>query len=179
MTSRLHSIAELIGRLDGLDPVGRRMGSVVRGVIPAGPVKETLSGSVLGHPLHPVLTDVPIGSWTSATILDLIGGRSAAGAAETLIGVGLVGALPTIASGWSDWADAEPQDPSSRRIGLVHAWTNGGAAALYAASLAARRRGERGRGILLGLMGAGALSAGGYLGGHLSYANGVGVTRGE
>lgn len=171
----LHEFGERIGRLQVLDPVGRRIGTFVRGAIPSGAVKDALSGTGLGHALHPLLTDVPIGSWTSATVLDLIGGRDAAGAAETLIGVGLAAAAPTFASGWSDWSDTELQSPSVRRIGLVHAWSNGGAALLYAASLLARRRGERRRGIALGLAGAGALSAGGFLGGHLSYAKGVGV----
>jgi nitrite reductase/ring-hydroxylating ferredoxin subunit len=62
-----------------------------------------------------------------------------------------------------------------RRIGLVHAIANGTAAALYGASLVARRRGAHTAGVLLGLAGAGAVGAGGWLGGDLAYARGVGV----
>jgi nitrite reductase/ring-hydroxylating ferredoxin subunit/uncharacterized membrane protein len=171
----LHELAERIGRLRFLDPIGGWLGATVRGVIPAGPVKDALSGTRLGHALHPLLTDVPIGAWTSATVLDLVGGDDAAGAAETLIAVGLMAAGPTFASGWSDWSDSELESASVRRLGLVHAWSNGSAAILYAASLVARRSGERRIGIVLGLAGAGALSAGGFLGGHLTYAKGVGV----
>jgi nitrite reductase/ring-hydroxylating ferredoxin subunit len=84
-----------------------------------------------------------------------------------------VSAVPTVSSGASDWADTEVADESVRRIGIVHAASNATAASLFAASWAARRRGSSGRG--LALAGAAALGAGGYLGGHLSFAEGVGV----
>jgi nitrite reductase/ring-hydroxylating ferredoxin subunit/uncharacterized membrane protein len=176
MTSpALHDAAERIGSVEALDPVGQKIGKLVRNAVPAGPVKDALSGTWLGHALHPMLTDVPIGTWTSATLLDLVGGEDAAGASEKLIALGIAAAAPTFVTGWVEYADSEATDPSVRRMGLVHAWSNGTALALYGASLAARRRGDRGRGILLGLAGATALGAGGYLGGHLSYAKGIGV----
>lgn len=64
-----------------------------------------------------------------------------------------------------------------RRIGAVHAVANTAALLLYVGSLRARRRGRHGRGVALGLMGVGALAAGGHLGGHLSYDKGVGVNQ--
>jgi nitrite reductase/ring-hydroxylating ferredoxin subunit/uncharacterized membrane protein len=162
-----------IAGLDALDPVGTTLGKLVRGAVRPRRLKEILSGSWLGHPLHPVLTDVTIGTLTSALLLDWLGGKAGRPAAQRLIGLGLLSATPVVASGASDWADTEVADESVRRIGLVHASSNLIASTLFAASWAARRRGDDGR--LLALAGGAALTAGGYLGGHLSFAEGVGV----
>jgi uncharacterized membrane protein len=140
-----------------------------------GPAKEVLSGAWLGHPLHPLLTDLPIGAWTSATVLDVLGGRRARPAADFLVAAGIASALPTALSGVSDWSDL---DTRQRRVGLVHALAVDTALSLYVASLVARRRGHRVRGTVLSLLGATAMSAGGYLGGHLVYGMGAGVTGG-
>jgi nitrite reductase/ring-hydroxylating ferredoxin subunit/uncharacterized membrane protein len=171
----LHDLAERVGELTPLDPIGRTIGKTVRNLVPPGPVKDALSGTWLGHALHPLLTDLPIGTWTSATMLDLVGGEDAAGAADTLITIGIVVSLPTLWTGWTEYGDSEVGDPRVRRIGIVHAASNGTALACYIASLGARRRGRRGRGTVLGLAGAAALGVGGFFGGHLSYAKGVGV----
>ncbi|MDX6690858.1 MAG: hypothetical protein QOG15_2315 [Solirubrobacteraceae bacterium] len=170
-------VSERIGALEALDRPGKQIAAWVRKIIPAGAVKDALSGSWMGHALHPLLTDVPIGTWTSATMLDVVGGEDSERAAEVLIAIGLAASAPTAWSGWSDWADTEPASDEIRRIGIVHAVTNGTAIALYAASLAARRRGRRTAGVVLGLAGAGALGAGGWLGGDLAYARGVGVNE--
>jgi nitrite reductase/ring-hydroxylating ferredoxin subunit/uncharacterized membrane protein len=162
-----------ITELDVLDPVGKAVGKLARDVFKPRPLKEIISGSWLGHPLHPVLTDVTIGTLTSALLLDWLGGRQSRPAAQRLIGLGLLSAAPVVASGASDWADTEVADDSVRRIGIVHASSNLVASTLFAASWAARRRGDDGR--LLALAGGAALTAGGYLGGHLSFAEGVGV----
>jgi nitrite reductase/ring-hydroxylating ferredoxin subunit/uncharacterized membrane protein len=171
----LHALAERLGTLDVLDAPAKAVGRAVRSVIPAGAVKDAVSGTWLGHGLHPLLTDVPIGTWTSATILDLIGGRAGRRGADRLVAVGVLAATPTALTGLSDWADTESANDAVRRIGSVHALANVTALGLYAASLAARAAGRRGAGVTLGLAGAGALAAGGHLGGHLSYARGVGV----
>jgi len=142
-----------------------------------GPLKEALSGTQLGHALHPMLTDVVIGSFISATALDLIGGDDSAEAAERLIALGIAAYPPTAATGASDWADGSVGNASLRRVGIAHAVSNSAALGLYAASLAARRRGSRGKGAALGMLGAGALGFAGYLGGHLTYAQGIGVDR--
>jgi nitrite reductase/ring-hydroxylating ferredoxin subunit/uncharacterized membrane protein len=157
-----------------LDAPGKAVGRAVRGLAPPGRVKEALSGTWLGHALHPLLTDVVIGSFVSASLLDLIGGEDAGPASERLIAIGVLAYGPTAATGVSDWADTEAFNDPVRRTGLVHAATNATALTLYSASLAARRRGNRRRGVLLGLAGVSALGAAGYLGAHLSYAQGVG-----
>ena len=170
----LHELASRIGEVKELD---RGTGPLVRAAkkaIPPGPVKDLLSGTRLGHPLHPALTDLPIGSFTAATVLDLIGGEGSENAVEALLALGIVATLPTAGAGLADWSDTYG---SEQRIGLVHAVANVTALSLFAGSLAARRSGRRGLGRALGLAGQNALLTGGYLGGHLSYARGVGVNN--
>jgi nitrite reductase/ring-hydroxylating ferredoxin subunit/uncharacterized membrane protein len=137
-------------------------------------VKNALSGSWLGHRLHPALVPAPMGFWSGAMLFDGIGTAPARFAADVLVGAGVASALPTAAAGLSDWADTEPE---ARRVGLVHATFNTTALACYAASLLARVLGRRRQGVALSLVGAGAVSIGGYLGGHLSYVQAVGVER--
>lgn len=172
---RASELADRIAVLEPLDTAAEPIAAKVRELIPGGPVKDALSGTWLGHALHPVMQLAPLGTWMSAVILDLIGGEDADGAADRLIGTGLLAAVPTFVSGWSDYADSTVASERVRRIGIVHAASNGAGALLFASSLMARRRGSRGRGKLLALAGLGAVGAGGWLGGHLSYAEGVGV----
>ena len=113
------------------EPLARAVGRAVRPT----PVRNVLSGTVIGHPLHPLLTDVPIGAWTMAAVLDLAGGPRTARAADVLVAAGLAAAVPTAATGLNDWSDTQGAD---RRIGLVHATANSVALTFYAASLAAR-----------------------------------------
>ncbi len=173
----VHGFLNRIEQAGVLDGPAEKVATLVRGAVPAGPAKDLLSGTWLGHALHPVLTDVPVGTWTSATLLDLIGGRGAQPAVEKLLAVGILAALPTAASGLTDWADSTVGDPASRRVGSVHAVANSAALALYTASLVARRRGRKHGGVMLALAGGGALGLGGLLGGHLSYARGLGVDQ--
>src|SRR4030095_5552405 len=133
--------------------------------IPVGAPRDALSGTWIGHAFHPLLTDVVIGSFLSATLLDLLGGdatgRDDPGrASERLIEIGLVTSAPTVASGLSDWAMTVYGDRRTRPVGLAHASANLTASTLYAASLAARRRGARGRGKLIGVAGGAVLSVG-------------------
>ena len=155
-----------------LDSVARTVGELVGKALPPGPVKDVLSGTWLGHTLHPVMTDLPIGAWTSATALDLIGGKESEVAARRLIGLGILASVPTAMSGFSDYSDTMGEE---RRVGLTHAAFNVAALALFGASYSARRNGSTLKGKALSLLGMGAASAGAYLGGHLSLDMGVGV----
>ena len=172
-----HPLLEPIGALEALDAPAGSMAAPVRRLIPAGPVKDALSGSWLGHSLHPLLVVVPIGAWTSATVLDLALGRDSARASELLIGVGLVVGGPTTLTGWMDWSDSEPAGDEARRIGLLHGIWSLVALGLYGASLAARRRGRHATGVRLAVAGLGALSVSDWLGGDLAFARGVGVNH--
>ncbi|HEV3363600.1 MAG TPA: Rieske 2Fe-2S domain-containing protein, partial [Acidimicrobiia bacterium] len=104
----------------------------------------------------------------------LLGGERFEDAVETLVGLGIVSAVPTASAGLSDWSETYGEE---RRIGLAHALANTTALGLFAGSLAARRRGNPLLGRALGLAGLTTLAAGGYLGGHLSYTRGVGVNN--
>lgn len=172
----LDALAERASEAAVLDAPAEQIGKTVRNVI-TGPLKDALSGTWMGHALHPLLTDVVIGSWTSATLLDLVGGEESDRAAQRLIGIGMAAYGPTALTGWSDWADSESVDDDVRRVGLVHATVNGIAFSLYAASLTNRRRGRRRAGVALALAGAGVMGAGGFLGGHLALRLGVGVDQ--
>lgn len=169
----------LTGKLEGakvLDPVADAVNRLVDKALPRGPVKDALHGRWLGHQLHPVLVALPIGMWSSATLLDLTGGRDGRRAAQRLVGAGVLVVAPTAASGLADWSELGAfQRP--KRVGLVHAVANVMTTLVYASSWLARHRGDHARGRNLALLGAAGLGVGGYLGGHLAYSQGVGVDR--
>src|SRR3712207_2026980 len=154
------SAVDALESVEALDGAALKLAGAVSNAVPVGVPRDALSGTWLGHALHPMLTDVVIGSFTSATVLHLLGVDADDHASERLIAIGIAAYAPTALSGVNDWADAEPVDDSVRRVGSVHATVNAAALSLYAASLAARRRGDRGRGRLLGLAGAAVLGAG-------------------
>lgn len=165
--SALYRAASAIEDVTWLD----RPAGVLHRVLPAalvkGPVRDALGGRWLGHALHPMLTDFPLGSWMAASLLDVLPGADHDEASQRLLGFGLLMAVPTIAAGWSDWLHAEARE---RRVGIVHATVNTAAASLYAGSLVARRSRRRGLGVALGITGGLVAIAGGFLGGHLSLA---------
>ena len=167
----------IIGQLDGLDRPAQRLAATVRELVPAGRAKDALSGSWLGHAVHPMLVVVPIGSWTGAAVLDLVRGRAGAASSELLIALGIAGAAPAVVTGLSDWAESERSRGDVRRIGLLHGATNSTALALHVASLVQRRRGRYAAGVRLSRAGFGVLTVGDWLGGHLAFARGVGVNR--
>jgi nitrite reductase/ring-hydroxylating ferredoxin subunit/uncharacterized membrane protein len=169
------SLIAAIERTRSLDTVGKKLGVAVASVVRPGRAKDLLAGTWLGHPLHPVLTDVPIGAWTSASVLDLMGGAQARRAADALVGVGVLAAVPTAATGLSDLADVV--DPQERSLGTAHALGNVTALALYGGSWLARRRGRRRAGMRLAMLGAAAMTGAGFIGGHLAFRKGIGVDQ--
>jgi nitrite reductase/ring-hydroxylating ferredoxin subunit len=170
----LRQTVRRLERLEALDKVGKPLAGAVGRAVRPRVVRNLLSGTDLGHPLHPVLTDLPIGAWMMSALLDATGGPAAEGAADLLVAVGVVAAVPTAAAGLSDWSDTAGPET---RVGLVHAALNTTALSLYLASLVSRARGRRRGGKVLGLAGLGVLTGGAYLGGHLSFGMGVDVNR--
>jgi nitrite reductase/ring-hydroxylating ferredoxin subunit/uncharacterized membrane protein len=169
-----HALVRRIEGFTALDKVAKPAAGLVGKAVQPTVVRNLLSGTNLGHPAHPMLTDLPIGAWSMSALLDVFGGAKAEQAADLLIGAGILSAVPTAATGLNDWSDTIGAE---RRIGAVHATANVVALSLYAASLLARRSGGRGAGKVLGLAGFGVLVVGAYLGGHLSFAKGVNVNH--
>lgn len=167
-------IVRPIEKAEFLDPAAKKAAEIGKMLVPHGPLKDLLTGNWLGHPLHPLLTDVTIGAWTSANILDLLGGRDSSRAAKRLVGLGILSAVPTALAGIADWVDTLGPE---RRVGMVHAASNVTGLTAFCLSYAARARGNDARGKLLALVGSAAVSAGGYLGGHLSFRMGAAVDR--
>lgn len=172
LRSRLGGAIRRIERSRALDAPVAAVDPIVSRLTQDDRVKRVLSGAPAGHRLHPALTDVPIGLWIGATLVDLLGGTGARVASRRLVGLGVLAALPTAATGISDWQDA---DTPSRRVGVVHAAANAVGLLLQGASWSARRKGRHIRGALLSGAALGAVGTGGYLGGHLVFARRVGV----
>ena len=134
-------------------------------------LRALLRGDWLGHAVHPLLTDVPIGAWACTSLIDLVGGRQSRPAATRLLALGLAAAIPTAVTGAAEWVTTTG---ANRRVGVVHGVINLSAFGLYFASLVARRHGRHWRGVGLGLLGGTTATVGGYLGGHLAIARKVG-----
>jgi len=168
------ALVEAMHRIEGsaiLDRPAEVVERLARAVVRPGATEDALTGAWLGHALHPLLTDIPLGTWLSASLLDVVGGRAARPAARRLIGIGILNALPTAATGLAEWLQT---DRPARRVGVVHAQANTVGLLLYGASYRARRNGRHLRGVALGMAGGIAAMAGGYLGGHLSLARKAG-----
>ncbi|QGG96235.1 DUF2231 domain-containing protein [Actinomarinicola tropica] len=172
-------LVDLIDRQENdarLDSIGRTIADAAA-PLDEGPLGPALRGEPLGHRAHPMLTDLPIGFFTSAAVVDLIGGKAGRVVARRLIGMGLLSAVPTAMAGAVDYRAAH-SDPRIRRVGVVHGLGNVGVMLLYFRSWRSRRRGHHLRGLVWGALGAGAATFTGYLGGHLSYALGANVQEG-
>jgi nitrite reductase/ring-hydroxylating ferredoxin subunit/uncharacterized membrane protein len=167
-------LAESLEHAGRLDRPVRTISRTIRKVLRPGPVKDLLHGVPAGHPAHPPLTDVPVGCWLSAGILDLLPGTERA--SETLIAAGLAGAVPTALTGLADWSALHL---GQQRVGLAHATGTTTAGGLYLFSLIARRRGHDGVGKILGYAGLTTLLAGAYLGGHLAFRQAAGASHAE
>jgi uncharacterized membrane protein len=161
---------ESLEESDALDPTISKVRSTVGRVLRPGLVRDVLRGRPLGHPAHPIAILVPAGAWISAAVLDFVPGQEKA--AQTLVGVGLLGVTPAAAAGIADWSALGQKQ---QRVGIVHWAANLTAIGLYSASYLQRRRGRQLSGTLLGLLGLSVVSAGGYLGGHLAYRQGANV----
>jgi len=145
---------------------------------PSRKLKDVLNGTWLGHSLHPVLTDLPIGSWTGTMLLDLIWlsneDEGIANSSDIMLVFGLVGAMGAAVTGLTDWSD---QYGTDRRVGLMHGLLNIGIAGANIASLALRLAGRRQAGIAVSTVGYLTTLFSAYLGGELSFAKGIGVNH--
>jgi uncharacterized membrane protein len=175
-------VAELLGRrlarhLPLLDPIAEAVQPRVRAALDANPrLRDVLDGEWLGTPLHPPLTDVPIGAGTVAVLFDaaetLTGSPAMARAADLSLALGVLGALPAATTGVTEWRDLRDEP---RRIGVGHALLNGSALVLNVASLGLRASGRRGAGKAAAGVAYGLQAAAAHVGGELAFRLGVGV----
>jgi nitrite reductase/ring-hydroxylating ferredoxin subunit len=142
----------------------------------AVPVKNFLHGVWLGHPLHPVITDIVVGSATATAILDVAEAAGAeqriAPANDIILATGIASGLSAAAAGLTDWHVLKG---TPKRIGFVHMLLNVSATTLYIFSFVARKSGNRGLGRALAWTAYGTLFGGAYLGGHLVFVKNIGV----
>jgi nitrite reductase/ring-hydroxylating ferredoxin subunit len=170
-------LARRIGDLAAvLDPAADVLQAAVKSL--PKPVRNVLDGVWLGAPLHPALTDVPLGSWSAAATfdaLDLLRGEdSLADAADAALALGVLAAVPAALSGINDWSYLRGD---SKRVGTVHALVNTTGLVLNVASLALRRSGRRELGRLMSGVAYGGSLFAAHLGGELSFGLGVRVNR--
>ncbi len=164
MSAKLDPIMEAIARSEMLD----RPADVVAAVGQRAPRDLARRGQViLGHPIHPTFTDLPIGFWTSAWCLDLLPGRARTDlAARRLIGLGLLSTLPTVVSGLGDAADLARRE---RRLSAAHAGLNVAATAAFAMSWWMRRHETTARARLVAHAGAALATVAAAIGGRLAF----------
>ena len=153
----------------GLDQPAAALDSLVGRALSPPALRSLLRGDWLGHAVHPLLSDVVIGTFLSATLLDLVGAEEDERARRRLVMAGVTAAIPTALTGLSDWDEEQDANAGIRRAGVVHAVANSASLMLYGASLVGRRRRT------LRLAGAAVMGAGAYLGGHLAFVKGSAV----
>ena len=178
-TSALIQIADQ----PALDTVAEPLANTIKNVYssagePGRLAKDAMHGVWLGHPLHPVFTDVPIGAWTTGLVLDAMAATRnepvLEQAADMAIAVGLVGAAGAALTGLTDWSETSGR---SRRTGLVHGLLNIAATTLYATAWVLRKRGARATGQSCALAGYTIAAGAAWLGGDLVYDQRIGVTH--
>lgn len=163
-----------------LDQAADRLQPVVQETVSRAGVKvrDALDGTWLGTPLHPVLTDVPIGAWTAAMTLDAVesvsGSRALRGSADGALAVGIAGGVAAAVTGLSDWRDLRGE---TRRMGMAHGLLNGVGLTLNITSLGLRAAGRRDMGRTLSTLAFLVSGAAAHLGGELTFGMGVRVNR--
>ncbi|MFS0705700.1 DUF2231 domain-containing protein [Cellulomonas sp. 179-A 9B4 NHS] len=132
-------------------------------------LRGVLNGEPIGHALHPLMTDLPLGLWISATTLDLVGGKDAERSADRLLGLGVLAAMPTALTGAADWFSGNKR---VQRVGVVHAALNGVGLGMYATAYLLRRKDRRKLGKAVVLAAGAVVGVSGYLGGHMTIVQG-------
>jgi len=169
----IRSAVEWVERSEAVDRLVARLEPVADKVARGGR-RPILEGRWLGHAVHPLLTDFPLGCWIGATLLDLVGGRRGRKAARRLVGAGVLAAVPTAAAGLADWRLVG--DPETRRVGAVHAVGGALTTLLYARSWLLRWR-HPVAGALAGAVAGVAAVTTGFVGGHLTLVRQAGAGR--
>lgn len=173
------TITEAVANASWLDPIAEAVQPLVLSALDAAGLhfRNFIHGTVFGHPLHPILTDIPIGAWTVALALDVAdaaGADAARGGADAAVAIGVAGAAASAVAGLADWAHTVDKP---RRVGVAHAVSNITATLLYTTSMVLRANDSRQAARVTALAGFGAAMLGGFLGGHLVFGQQVGVNH--
>jgi nitrite reductase/ring-hydroxylating ferredoxin subunit/uncharacterized membrane protein len=172
----LTSLTSRFARVSWFDNPAKKLHAAADPLFGAGGpprLKDALYGTWLGHPLHPPMTDLPIGFWTSSAVLDIAGKKKAS---DLMLGLGTVSALGAAATGVAQWHDLQEME-APRRLGVLHAMLNGTATACYGLSWWLRRRRQRSAGIAFSTAGLALATGSAMIGGDLSFRLGIGVSR--
>jgi nitrite reductase/ring-hydroxylating ferredoxin subunit/uncharacterized membrane protein len=170
----------LVEALPFLDDIAEGVQPKVQEAVDVGgtTARNVLDGVWLEAPLHPALTDVPVGAWTAALILDgfdvVTGKEPVRHAADASLVFGTLGALGAAVTGLSDWRYLSG---GSRRMGVAHGLLNTIGLVLSVVSLVLRATGRRNAGRLAFLTGYSISGMAAHLGGELSYHYGLRVNR--
>ena len=168
----LYHLLGSVERVESLDASAAATSRVAGRLIDRSGLAGALSGSWLGHPVHPLLITLPIGTWMTSAVFDVV--FKDVTAARRLVAVGLAATPPTVLAGWADYALLNRRQ---QRVGLVHAASNALGVTMFALSYRAYRRHRNRAARTYTFLGLAAISVGGALGGHLSYAQGAGMFR--
>ena len=146
-------------------------------------LKSLLNGTWLGHPLHPVITDVPIAAWGLAALFDILWlvraslNHWAVRGAQAAVVVGVAAALGAYVTGATDWSDTFGAE---RRTGLIHGLFMSLALLLYAISTGLRFAvpdGQSTAAAVMGFVGLASVLTGAYFGGDLVFRFATGVNH--
>jgi uncharacterized membrane protein len=168
----IHRILAGVEEVKSLDAPAHASARIASQVVDGARLGRVLRGSWLGHPVHPLLVTLPIGTWMTSVVFDVV--FSDVATARRLVGLGLVAAPPTVLAGWADYVLLNKRQ---QRVGLVHAVSNGVGVTMFGLAYRAYRKEKVRTARVYSLLGLGAISVGGALGGHLSYAQGAGMFR--
>lgn len=168
----LHRILARVEEVKSLDAPAGTSARIAGRVVDGARLGRILRGSWLGHPVHPLLITLPIGSWMTSVVFDVAFKDPVT--ARRLIGVGLAATPPTVLAGWADYVLLSKRQ---QRVGLVHAVSNGAGVMMFGLAYRAYRKEHERAARVYSLLGLTAISVGGALGGHLSYAQGAGMFR--
>jgi nitrite reductase/ring-hydroxylating ferredoxin subunit/uncharacterized membrane protein len=179
-----HVVNRFIDSQRWLEPVAdflqKLIGAIYKGLgAPGHALKTFVHGTWLGHPLHPVITDIPLGAWSVAVVFDIIYlfQRTTAWstAADVTILVGFVGALGAVVTGYTDWIETIDRE---RRVGVAHGLLNTLVVIIYLVSLIIRvTGGSRGFAIVVAFIGYALVLSTAFLGGELVFGIGTGVNH--
>ena len=167
-----------------------KVGDVLQGAVgafyralgrPGRVLKNLMHGTtLLGHPLHPAVTDIPIGAWAVGVVADYVAhftARIPTEAGDVALAVGLAAAVLAAITGLTDYHETFGHE---RRVGTAHGLTMVAVVVIDAASLGLRwwaGPGLHPLAVGLATAGFGLVLAGAYLGGHLVFGIGTMVNR--